>query len=170
MFGGIPALNFQLRLIPEAFQPRKGPCVPNLPKDVIWCMGFSIPKKGWLALLKKCVVDKRPFRFFHRFIRGPDLGTYPPWPLPRVSPLQDARPEPDREGEEVCGCNCPVPWKAAACFLERLLEPRLALVQHLGDFCWHHFFFEKKRKSFLQFWVLVFFFQYGRPPECSFQS
>ena len=26
---------------------------------------------------------------------------------------QDARPEPDREeGEEICGCNCPVPWKA----------------------------------------------------------
>eukprot|EP00435_Cladocopium_sp_Y103_P061814 s39_g23.t1 len=43
--------------------------------------------------------------------------------------LLDARPEPDREGEEVCGCNCPVPWKAAACFLERLLEPRAQLVQ-----------------------------------------
>ncbi|CAJ1405802.1 unnamed protein product [Effrenium voratum] len=38
--------------------------------------------------------------------------------------LLDARPEPDREeGEEICGCNCPVPWKAAACFLERLFEP-----------------------------------------------
>ena len=46
---------------------------------------------------------------------------------------QDARPEPDREGEEVCGCNCPVPWKAAACFLERLLEPRAHLVQCLGS-------------------------------------
>lgn len=42
---------------------------------------------------------------------------------------QDARPEPERETEEVCGCNCPVPWKAAACYLERLLEPRLLLVQ-----------------------------------------
>jgi len=37
--------------------------------------------------------------------------------------LLDARPEPDQEGEEVCGCSCSVPWKAAACFLERLFEP-----------------------------------------------
>eukprot|EP00931_Biecheleriopsis_adriatica_P085210 TRINITY_DN5950_c0_g1_i2.p1 TRINITY_DN5950_c0_g1~~TRINITY_DN5950_c0_g1_i2.p1 ORF type:complete len:1347 (-),score=350.97 TRINITY_DN5950_c0_g1_i2:132-4172(-) len=37
--------------------------------------------------------------------------------------LLDARPESDREVEEVCGCSCSVPWKAAACFLERLFEP-----------------------------------------------
>jgi len=37
--------------------------------------------------------------------------------------LLDARPEPDREGEEICGCSCSVPWKAAACFLERFFEP-----------------------------------------------
>jgi tetratricopeptide (TPR) repeat protein len=37
--------------------------------------------------------------------------------------LLDARPEPDNEGEEVCGCSCSVPWKAAACFIERLFEP-----------------------------------------------
>ena len=36
--------------------------------------------------------------------------------------LVDARPEPEREVEEVCGCSCAVPWKAAACYLERLFE------------------------------------------------
>eukprot|EP00930_Biecheleria_cincta_P072942 TRINITY_DN6028_c0_g1_i1.p1 TRINITY_DN6028_c0_g1~~TRINITY_DN6028_c0_g1_i1.p1 ORF type:complete len:1592 (+),score=369.97 TRINITY_DN6028_c0_g1_i1:22-4797(+) len=37
--------------------------------------------------------------------------------------LLDARPESDRDAEEICGCSCSVPWKAAACFLERLFEP-----------------------------------------------
>eukprot|EP00913_Durusdinium_trenchii_P016695 g15694.t1 len=41
----------------------------------------------------------------------------------------DARPEPESHGEEICGCNCLVPWKAAACFLEKLLEPQNSLVQ-----------------------------------------
>ncbi|CAE7265880.1 unnamed protein product [Symbiodinium necroappetens] len=45
--------------------------------------------------------------------------------------LVDARPEPEREVDEVCGCSCAVPWKAAACYVERLLEigRPMALIQ-----------------------------------------
>lgn len=80
-----------------------------------WHVHHSVPKLAANALVALATCPNAEDELRRRAVRH-ILGGMLRW-------LLDARPEPDREGEEVCGCSCAVPWKAAACFLERFFEP-----------------------------------------------
>lgn len=87
----------------------------SLALRVGWHVHHSVPKLAANALISLALCPEADDALRRQAIRMLLSGMLR-W-------LLDARPEPDREGEEVCGCSCAVPWKAAACFLERLFEP-----------------------------------------------
>ncbi|CAK0879793.1 unnamed protein product, partial [Prorocentrum cordatum] len=79
-----------------------------------WHVHHSLPKLAANALVMLAICPTAEDRLRRLALRQLLAGMLR-W-------LMDAQPEVDREVEEVCGCVCSVPWKAAACFLDRLFE------------------------------------------------
>lgn len=147
--GGIPVPNFQLRLIPEASQPQKSLCVPNLRKDVIWCIyylcrGLKSQRKNsstidvlWINTLG-----------LHRFIRGPrwlPLGHHQGFPCRTPVRSRTAKGRRSAAATVLChGRRRPVSWNGS-------LSPAWLWSSTLDD-VWHHFF---RQKKVFQFWVFL---------------
>eukprot|EP00929_Paragymnodinium_shiwhaense_P112532 TRINITY_DN8078_c0_g1_i9.p1 TRINITY_DN8078_c0_g1~~TRINITY_DN8078_c0_g1_i9.p1 ORF type:complete len:1522 (+),score=411.65 TRINITY_DN8078_c0_g1_i9:174-4739(+) len=81
-----------------------------------WHVHHGVPKLAANALVALANCEGAPTSLRRRAARGLFAGLLR-W-------LLDARPEADLDSvEEVSGCNCSTPRRAAACFLERLVGP-----------------------------------------------